>query len=149
MRRQASDDSIGYKPQLFSSRTPTSQSINPQTEEHKMKNTIIVSAIMIAVSVLLTPALAKPVQCFLSVNGKVYIDKICDYDEFDKDGSFTIGANGKSRYFPYVFPGSESYWNEAPTSTHAHTSLGVLHQSGACWTNEQARVCAWKIGEKR
>lgn len=109
-----------------------------------MKTIAIAAAAVLASS---SVAHAKPVHCFLNVNGKVYIDNICDYDE-EKDGSFTIGANGKSVYFAYVFPGSDSYWNREPTSTHAHASLGVLSKSGACWANDHARVCAWKIGER-
>src|ERR1700732_1643398 len=81
---------------------------------------------------------ATPAQCFLAVNGKVYIDRVCDYDE-DGDGSFSLGANGKSRYFAYLNnQGGEltGYWNNG--ASHANDELGVLHKSGACWVNDKS-----------
>jgi len=96
----------------------------------------------------------QPVQCFLSVNGKIYIDKICN-GEFEKDGSFTLGVpqTKRDRYFVYVNSNNDGTmdgnWNGVEAESHAHEPLGTLKQSGACWTNEQARVCAWKLGERR
>jgi hypothetical protein len=103
-------------------------------------------------------AQAKPVQCFLSVNGKVYINKICD-GSFDADGSFQLGTdntpNGtghRNKYFVYLNHNDdgtmEGNWNGIEAESHAHDPLGTLIQSGACWSNAQARVCAWKVGEK-
>jgi hypothetical protein len=55
-----------------------------------------------------SPAYAKLVQCFLSVDGTTYINKICD-GEFDADGSFRLGTdntpNGtghRNKYFVYL-----------------------------------------------
>ena len=30
-----------------------------------------------------------------------------------------------------------------------HDDLGTLHRAGACWQNDRAKVCAWKVGEPR
>jgi hypothetical protein len=99
-------------------------------------------------------ASAKPAQCFLSIDGKTYIDKVCN-GEFEKDGSFTLGAGetAHDRYFVYANENDDGtmagYWNGTEAESHAHEDLGTLSQSGACWANDHARVCAWKIGEKR
>lgn len=101
---------------------------------------------------------AKPVQCFLNVNGKTYINKICDGD-FEKNGSFTLGTdntpNGtgkRNKYFVYMNRNNDGtmagYWNGIEAESHASGPLGDLSKLGACWTNEQAKVCAWKIGER-
>lgn len=46
-------------------------------------------------------ARAEPVQCFLSVDGHTYIDKICNYSELTTDqeshlGSFQLGGEWKT-----------------------------------------------------
>jgi hypothetical protein len=52
---------------------------------------------LVATSVIWSgSASAKPAQCFLSVDGKTNIDKLCNAD-FEKDGSFTIGAGETSQ----------------------------------------------------
>jgi hypothetical protein len=90
---------------------------------------------------------AEPTQCSLTINGKVYINKICN-GEFEKDGSFTIGAGQTSRdhYFVYMNQNDDGtmtgYWNGTRGESHAHESLGLLLKSGRCWANAHAQVCA-------
>ena len=92
---------------------------------------------------------AEPTKCSLTVNGTVYINKICN-GEFEKDGSFTIGAGQTSRdhYFVYMNRNDDGtmtgYWN-AGGESHAGDSLGILSKSGRCWANADARVCATTI----
>jgi hypothetical protein len=56
-------------------------------------------------------------------------------------------------YFAYVFPEggtATASWNGTiPGATHAHTDLGTLTREGACWVNEQAKVCAWRPGTRK
>jgi hypothetical protein len=96
---------------------------------------------------------ARPIQCLLQVNGRTYIDRVCN-GNFQKDGSFSLGTDERnSPYFAYVNSNddgsAEGYWNGEAWSSHAHDSLGTLFRSGACWQNAKARICAWKIGENR
>ena len=99
---------------------------------------------------LTAPAQAFTGKCLLNVDGKNYLNGPCNIDMIDKDGSFTIGASDTSRspYFAYVVvtsPGvAEASWNRDPKSTHAHSTLGIMKRQGACWVNENARVCAMK-----
>jgi len=101
---------------------------------------------------------AKPARCFLNVDGKTYINKICDGD-FEKNGDFTLGTdntpNGTSKrnkYFVYMNRNDDGtmtgYWNGVEAESHASGLLGDLSKLGACWTNKHAKVCALKIGER-
>ncbi|MGH9818644.1 MAG: hypothetical protein ACRD43_00640 [Pyrinomonadaceae bacterium] len=88
----------------------------------------------------------KPGRCLLEIDGRKYISGPCRI-EMDKDGSFRIYENRQKGYFAYVTivpGGAEGYWNETRQSTHAHSSLGSLARDGACWTNDHAKVCAWR-----
>jgi hypothetical protein len=100
---------------------------------------------------ILAPILteAKTGRCVLQVKQKTYLNGSCPIKINDDDGSFTIGVSEKhrSKYFAYInmeSDGAHGYWNETPESNHAHTSLGILQRHGACWTNETARVCAYR-----
>ncbi len=90
-------------------------------------------------------------RCLLEVRGRAYLDQPCRVI-FAPGGSFTLNAarEGESLpdYFAYVSVEAEGVadgsWNETPGATHAHAPLGDLTRSGACWTNAEARVCAWR-----
>jgi hypothetical protein len=100
------------------------------------------------------PAFAGTAYCLLEVRGKRYIDGQCEFTVTtlpnEPARSFQIL---KGNYFAQVnveTPGkANGYWNEDPRATHAHSNLGVLTQRGACWTNDAAKVCAWKSGDRR
>lgn len=100
-------------------------------------------------AVAFDPASAAPSlgKCLLRVDGTTYINGPCNIDLMP-DGSFSIGADGRSPFFAYVTvlePGlAQGDWNETPASTHAHSRLGELQRKGACWANRRATVCAWK-----
>lgn len=88
----------------------------------------------------------KPGRCLLEVDGRRYISGACRID-MEKGGSFQIYDLKKRGYFAYVdVNGStaEGYWNEEPGANHAHSPLGTLTRDGACWTNDRAKVCAWR-----
>lgn len=106
---------------------------------------------------LISTTIAKPVQCFLSIDGITYINKICD-GVFEHDGSFTLGIDNtptgtghRNKYFVYMGHNNDGtmdgYWNGVAAESHAQDPLGTLKQSGACWVNDKTRVCAWKVGE--
>jgi hypothetical protein len=91
----------------------------------------------------------RQVQCKLVVEGKTYVNGPCRFEALGTDGSFTIA--GKA-YFAYVVMDegtATGSWNEDPKSTHAHSTLGTLTRSGACWQNAKARICAEDLPKRR
>jgi hypothetical protein len=117
-----------------------------------MKVSLILAAIGLAA--WSQPANAFTGECLLRVGQRSYIDGRCDI-QMDRDGSFTIGASERgipNGYFAMVAIErkgiASGYWNEEKGANHAHTPLGSLTQRGGCWTNEKAKVCAWKLGSR-
>lgn len=88
-------------------------------------------------------------KCLLQVHGKTYIDGACPI-AMQPDGSFSIGADEKTplKFFATVtMDGNGSatgYWNEEEGAEHAHSPLGSLRFESGCWSNDVAKVCAWK-----
>ncbi|WFU23583.1 hypothetical protein QA649_37120 [Bradyrhizobium sp. CB1717] len=99
-----------------------------------------------------TSVLANEVDCLLDVQGTRYLDGVCN-GEFHQGGSFTLGFGGGSPYFISVKRNpngtATANWNGTPGRSSADYPLGTLTRSGPCWVGEQARACAWKIGEER
>lgn len=93
-------------------------------------------------------AMASDADCLFEVSGKSLVDGTCDFKP-NKSG-FYLGRKDR-RYFVFVERSTQgtatAHWNEG--ESYAHTDLGLLTRAGPCWQNNQARVCAWKIGEPR
>lgn len=86
-------------------------------------------------------------RCLLEVDGRKYINGRCainlDMRNGVQTGDFSIGTDGKSKYFAYVNDaGRSATWNDG--ASHAHISLGILKKNGACWLNSNTKVCAWR-----
>ena len=85
-------------------------------------------------------AASRPVDCEITVMGKTYVKKVC---QFTPDGaSFQIDAG---EYFAQVKvqgATAELNWNEIPGATHAQSYLGSAHREGPCWVSSKARICA-------
>jgi hypothetical protein len=93
---------------------------------------------------------SKISRCSLEIAGKMQIDANgCSYAR-------TVSSNWNKLQGPSV-NGKYSYtitWlvqgngvAEASLSggtTNNQRSLGLLHKDGACWTNSQVKLCAWK-----
>ena len=113
------------------------------------------AALLVAGTVLwAAPAAAEEetltAKCLLEIDGETYISGPCPV-VLDDEGSFTLGADGKTDpegYFAMVLVSgkniADAYWNEAPASTHAQGSLGEVIRHGACWSNARAKICAWR-----
>jgi hypothetical protein len=87
------------------------------------------------------PAGAEPVRhCELKVDGTSYIDGPCDFEAIG-GGDFVI-RGGDFFAYVYVAAPATGFWNGTDKGNHAHTPLGELKSSGACWSNATARVCA-------
>ena|SRR5262245_58825068 len=88
-------------------------------------------------------------KCLLEINNKKYINGSCPIT-LEDNGDFMIGAseNEPLTYFAIIsMTGkntAEGFWNEDKGANHAHTPLGNLVRKGACWQNNNVKVCAWK-----
>ena len=125
---------------------------------------IACAALIVAGAAPRAQAAQRKADCLLIVDGKTYINGSCDYSP-DSDGSFQIsryvvthgGTYGYQTrghgYFASVFPNGDGSatgsWNGTEHASHAMVDLGTLRRAGACWQNERAKVCVWKVGERR
>ncbi len=104
--------------------------------------------ILALVSVM--PVWADEGRCLIAVKGHTYLKGNCNIS-VETGGSFKVGVGEQSRseHFAYVVLNSEprkgrGYWNGVDGEDHAHEDLGVLKRKGACWSNANAKVCAWR-----
>lgn len=91
-------------------------------------------------------------RCLLQVHGHTYLRGPC-YAQMDKWGGLQIGPIGHPRHYHFSVvsadrdhPNTSDFatWNGVEGASHAQESLGTLTRHGACWSNDRARVCAWK-----
>lgn len=88
-------------------------------------------------------------KCLLQVHGKTYIDGVCPI-AMEPDGSFSIRADEETpiKFFATVTMEGNGlatgYWNEEEGAGHAHSPLGSLRFEHGCWSNDVAKVCAWR-----
>ena len=114
-------------------------------------------------------AKAKTAKCYLSVNGKVYIDGSCRFEFMNGDGSFSFddmkirtrclsydlgprecsmastGITRKGTFGQLVMtsPGrGKIYWNEG-VALHGQSEISPVTRNGACWQNSKVKLCAW------
>lgn len=93
---------------------------------------------------------SKPANCLIEVEGRAMLFGQCNADR-ERDGSLSVGAGdtARSRYFAIVNSAGDgtgdSFWNEDSRASHAQTPLGSMRQSGGCWINDRAKVCAWPL----
>jgi len=94
--------------------------------------------------------LAFPANCLLEIDGKKYIDGICEFTP-GSGGDFQI--SGKNHYFAQLGiydRGDDSSlaslnWNANPRSIKAHAFVGDVRRNGACWENKRSKICARKL----
>ncbi|MBW6398615.1 hypothetical protein KPL78_12190 [Roseomonas sp. HJA6] len=90
---------------------------------------------------------SRPADCELTVGGRTYIKGVCQFTP-ESDGSFQISGGDYFAYVNVTSPGvAEASWNENPASTHAHTRLGPVTRSGACWVGTGTRICARALSQ--
>ena len=96
---------------------------------------------------------AKIAQCYMAVEGNVYINGPCRFESGD-NGSFGI-ASMDGTWFASVSiieaGWADGWWNGdradessafGPAS-HAHSPTGYLMRDDACWENRTFSICAW------
>lgn len=92
---------------------------------------------------------SRPASCELTVDGRSRIKGPCQYRPTG-GGGFQISAGDYFAYLSIVGPSlAEASWNGSPRSSHAHVPLGQLKRSGACWSNQRARICARDLPQKQ
>lgn len=88
----------------------------------------------------------KSGKCRLAVAGDQIISGDCTISYLDTRGSFII-SSPDDQYFAYLVKGERSasgFWNKTPGADYAQTELGQMEQSGECWKNAGAEICAWE-----
>ena len=109
-----------------------------------MRSTLLAAAIALSLS---DPALAGPcpADCKLIVNGKSYINGVCEFTADDKKGSFAIYGDEYWAMVNVENGKGDASWNEVPYATHAQALLGEVRQTGGCWEGLNVRICALAI----
>jgi len=136
-------------------------------------NKIAVAALMactsFSVKTIAPEANAKTAKCYFAVNGTVFINGACRFEFMNGDGSFEFddmklkakclyydlgpgrcsmaskGVTRKGTFGQLVItsPGrAKIYWNGG-NALHAQDEISPVTRNGACWQNNQAKLCAW------
>lgn len=99
--------------------------------------TLILAAALLAAS----PALAS--RCLLVVDDETKLSGPCQIDRGTM--SLTVGGGRGLTYFAVIQTDTgEAFWNEERGAGHAHTPLGSVSRTGACWLGRRTRICAWE-----
>jgi len=88
-------------------------------------------------------------KCILEVEGKAYINGLCDVSIIDEEGSFILTEKSRRPYFAYIIIDSDDKstadgtWNGVRGASHAHAPLGsrTMQFRDGCWSNAGARAC--------
>ncbi|WP_291733714.1 hypothetical protein [Leisingera sp. F5] len=107
---------------------------------------------MLLVAASVGPAFGKTARCYVEYLGNVYIDGQCEFSA-STNGSFdlTFGewwvtvevieagwADGR-----WNGDGDYGYGQKLTPASHQHAFFGYLRRDGACWSNREAKICAW------
>lgn len=108
--------------------------------------------LILCLTLMASPVLAEDIsRCVIEVDGKTWADGPCSYESLRAgDGSFMVSQAGTDKAaFAYVYDAEGNqpgygFWNGPQLGTHAHDKLGDLKHDGACWSNDRAKVCAYR-----
>lgn len=96
---------------------------------------------------------ARGADCLLEIDGKTYVDGTCNFELCPGHGSFQISTvrSGNLEYLAQVdvIDPDRAVGRWSGSGGTGRISLGELAPAGACWVNARARICAWKLGERR
>jgi len=100
---------------------------------------MIRAAIMALAITASGPALAA--KCLIVVDDQTKLSGPCQVH----NGmiNVTVGATPNTYFAVLPYQGGEAFWNEERGINHAHSPLGEVTKSGACWLGRRVRVCAW------
>ena len=108
-----------------------------------MKVSVVIATLLLGVS-----AHASRAKCFLKVDGKIYINGICNLDGPHPGGTFSItdGKTGTSAYISIIENIFHGSWNGAHPFKKADQELGrMTNRNRACRYNDRATICAWAL----
>jgi TonB family protein len=95
-------------------------------------------------------------QCFIEIDGKIYLDATCHVDYFERpgfqqDGSFSVGTGSPpSKYFAYVnMDGSKAVGSWNAGGSKAHATLGEMTKKDNCWINESEAGQSIPVGTNK
>jgi hypothetical protein len=135
----------------------------------KLSVAVLLACISLMVTTESPAAKAKTAKCYFAVNGKTFINGACNFEFMNGDGSFSFddmklktkclsydlgpgqcstastGVTRKGTFGQLVItsPGrAKIYWNGG-NAIHAHGEISPVTRNGACWQNNQAKLCAW------
>lgn len=101
-------------------------------------------------------ASAKTAKCLLAVEGEVYINGACEFEQ-QGGGDFQIWSADRTWTAMVALDPDGTgeretavgVWNSDGVgpryvpATRLHGGLGTLKRDGACWLNRDAILCAW------
>jgi len=95
-------------------------------------------------------ATAAQSHCRIEVEGKVWLDKPCDYDA--SGGQFVLNSRAaEGEDFVYIDEPdaavSNATWSGGGGGSHAQSPLGELARDGACWTGQGTRICIPEVAQ--
>lgn len=99
---------------------------------------------------------ADSARCYLEYQQNVYIDGTCTFTNSGSGGFNLSSSDGWEVSFEIVDEGwGTAFWNADGHDNYGdrlvavarlHANLGYLRreeEDGACWSNYEARLCAW------
>ena len=112
---------------------------------------VIIASVAIAPSSVQAAKSSKEfaAKCLLEVEGKTYINGLCDVSVIDDEGSFILTEKSRRPYFAYILidpddkTTADGTWNKVRGAGHAHAPLGsrVMQFRDGCWSNAGAKAC--------
>jgi len=136
---------------------------------HKICVAALVAWASLSVATISPEAKAKTAKCYFAVNGTVFINGACQFEFMNGNGSFSFddmklktkclsydlgagqcsmaskGITRKGTFGQLIITSpnrAKINWNGGNT-LHAHGEISPVTRNGACWQNNQAKLCAW------
>lgn len=115
-----------------------------------MTRALPVAALLLAASAL--PAAARDAQCRIEQNGRVALERICDFQPDGRDGSFGLSprGGGQGALFGPILSVSVSIIDPGVAEVRGLTRDGINSRWGtarrsttdrACWEGADFRIC--------
>jgi hypothetical protein len=114
-----------------------------------LQGTIAASLVWLAAA---APAAARDVSCTIEQEGKVVLDRVCDFQPDGRDGSFILSARGgKGELIRRISSVTVSVIEPGVAEVRGLTRDGInsrwgearrSRRDGACWEGSDFRICA-------
>lgn len=106
-------------------------------------SSLFLAALLVTVA---ASAEARPAKCLFEIGDTHHIGAVCEFTRTDDKGSFRIADTGHSGISAEVKvtgagQGVASWTN--PRARKRDQAIGEVKQTGACWSDGEARICAW------